>query len=144
MFTIENLTKTYKNNVTAVNDFHLKIDPHQIVAVAGPNGSGKTTMINCILGIIKHTEGKIHLQGVTNDEPSFKKQVAYVPDDLLLPEALTGAEYLEFVSSMYECKTIHRRNQLIELFDMDSALSRPIETYSHGMKKDTADCCLYA
>ena len=36
---------------------------------------------------------------------------------------------------MYECKTIHRRNQLIELFDMDSALSRPIETYSHGMKK---------
>ncbi len=137
MFTIENLTKTYKNNVTAVNDFHLKIDPHQIVAVAGPNGSGKTTMINCILGIIKHTEGRIHLQDVPNDEPSFKKQVAYVPDDLLLPEALTGAEYLDFVSSMYECKTIHRRNQLIELFDMDSALSRPIETYSHGMKKKT-------
>lgn len=34
MFTIENLTKTYKNNVTAVNDFHLKIAPHQIVAVS--------------------------------------------------------------------------------------------------------------
>nr|MDH3176236.1 hypothetical protein [Bacillus pumilus] len=33
MFTIEKLTKTYKNNVTAVKDFHLKIDPHQIVAV---------------------------------------------------------------------------------------------------------------
>lgn len=62
----------------------------------------------------------------------------------LLPEALTGAEYLDFVSSMYECKTIQRRNQLIELFDMESALSRPIETYSHGMKKDTADCRLYA
>lgn len=85
MFTIENLTKTYKNNVTAVNDFHLKIAPHQIVAVAGPNGSGKTTMINCVLGIIKHTEGTIHIKDVTNDDPSFKKQVAYVPDDLFAP-----------------------------------------------------------
>ncbi|ALC82122.1 MULTISPECIES: ABC transporter ATP-binding protein [Bacillus] len=135
MLTIENLTKTYKNNVTAVKDFNITVKPAEIVAVAGPNGSGKTSMINCILGIIKQNKGNIMIGDLTNEDASFKKKLAYVPDDLLLPEALTGKEYLDFILSMYECNSIQKRNQLIELFDMKKALSEPIETYSHGMKK---------
>ncbi|MET1139016.1 ATP-binding cassette domain-containing protein, partial [Bacillus subtilis] len=56
---------------------------------------------------------------------------------LLLPDALSAAEYLDFVSSMYHCTSNEKRKQLIELFDMKEALQEPIETYSHGMKKKT-------
>lgn len=59
MFIIDNLSKTYKNNVTAVSGFQIKIEKNQIVAIAGPNGSGKTSIINSILGIITPGEGTI-------------------------------------------------------------------------------------
>ncbi|UOY88293.1 ABC transporter ATP-binding protein [Bacillus glycinifermentans] len=137
MFTIDHLSKTYKNNVTAVSGFHIKIDRNQIVAIAGPNGSGKTSIINSILGIIKPSEGTILLDGLPNETAEFKQKLAYVPDDLLLPEALSAAEYIDFVSSMYHCTPKKRRKQLIELYDMEEALHEPIETYSHGMKKKT-------
>ncbi|MCY8576796.1 ABC transporter ATP-binding protein [Bacillus haynesii] len=137
MFIIDNLSKTYKNNVTAVSGFQIKIEKNQIVAIAGPNGSGKTSIINSILGIITPTEGTILLDDLPNTTAEFKQKLAYVPDELLLPDALSAAEYLDFVSSMYNCTSNEKRRQLIELFDMKEALQEPIETYSHGMKKKT-------
>lgn len=137
MFIIDNLSKTYKNNVTAVSGFQIEIEKNQIVAIAGPNGSGKTSIIHSILGIITPSEGTILLDDLPNMSAEFKQKFAYVPDDLLLPDALSAAEYLDFVSSMYNCTSKEKRKQLIELFDMEEALQEPIETYSHGMKKKT-------
>ncbi|MCY7800080.1 ATP-binding cassette domain-containing protein, partial [Bacillus haynesii] len=93
MFIIDNLSKTYKNNVTAVSGFQIKIEKNQIVAIAGPNGSGKTSIINSILGIITPTEGTILLDDLPNTTAEFKQKLAYVPDELLLPDALSAAEY---------------------------------------------------
>ena len=77
------------------------------------------------------------LDDLPNTTAEFKQKFAYVPDELLLPDALSAAEYLDFVSSMYHCTSNEKRKQLIELFDMKEALQEPIETYSHGMKKKT-------
>lgn len=84
------------------------------------------------------------MDDLQNTTAEFKQKLAYVPDELLLPDALSAAEYLDFVSSMYNCTSNEKRRQLIELFDMKEALQEPIETYSHGMKKDAADRCFYA
>lgn len=77
------------------------------------------------------------MDDLQNTTAEFKQKLAYVPDELLLPDALSAAEYLDFVSSMYNCTSNEKRRQLIELFDMKEALQEPIETYSHGMKKKT-------
>ncbi|KXZ20525.1 ABC transporter [Bacillus nakamurai] len=137
MFTIHQLSKKYKNNVTAVSGFDIEIEKNQIVSIVGPNGSGKTSIINSILGIIAPSEGTILLDNLSNKTAEFKQKLAYVPDDLLLPEALSATEYFDFVSSMYNCTSKQKRKQLIELFNMEEALNEPIETYSHGMKKKT-------
>ncbi|MDR6226131.1 ABC transporter ATP-binding protein [Desmospora profundinema] len=137
MLAIHQLSKRYKNNIWAVQDFDLSIRANELVAIAGPNGSGKTSIINCLLSIIDPTSGEVHLDGHPNDSHEFKQRIAYVPDELILPEALTGSEYLDFVTSMYEHANAEKRKNLIELFDMKAALNEPIETYSHGMKKKT-------
>jgi ABC-2 type transport system ATP-binding protein len=138
MLEISSLSKMYKKNQWVVKDFNLHINPGEIVAIAGPNGAGKTTIINCVLGILQATKGDIHLlQKYTNQTKYFKQRIAYVPDELLLPEALTGEEYLDFVSSMYEHDQKEKRAALIEIYDMKKALKEPIDTYSHGMKKKT-------
>jgi len=138
MLDISSLSKRYKKNQWAVKDFNLHIKPGEMVAIAGPNGAGKTTIINCLLGILQPTKGNVHLlHKYTNQSKYFKQRIAYVPDELLLPEALTGEEYLDFVSSMYECDHGEKRAALIEIYDMEKALKEPIDTYSHGMKKKT-------
>ncbi|MGE7924739.1 ABC transporter ATP-binding protein [Viridibacillus arvi] len=135
MLNIENLSKRYKNSVWGIKDFNLIIKNKEIMGIVGPNGSGKTSLINCLLGIIYPTSGKVELNGFQSKSKEFKKSIAYVPDDLILPEALTGTEYLDFVTSMYENIDIEKKKMLTELFDMKTALKEPIETYSHGMKK---------
>ncbi|MCD7036036.1 ABC transporter ATP-binding protein [Metabacillus sp. GX 13764] len=137
MLEISRLSKKYKNRIWAVKDFDLSIAAGEIVALAGPNGSGKTSIINCMHNIIIQTEGEASLEGYPNTTPEFKKNAAYVPDDLLLPESLTANEYLDFVCAMYSQKPVLKRKKLIELFDMGKACDHPIETYSHGMRKKT-------
>ncbi|SFS95690.1 ABC transporter ATP-binding protein [Marininema halotolerans] len=136
MLTIQELSKKFDQNFV-VNQFDLTIQPHEIVAIAGPNGAGKTTIINCLLGITSPTNGEIHLDDFPQHTKEFKKRMAYVPDELLLPDALTGIEYIQFVNRMYERESGKKTEDLIELFDMQDAFKKPIETYSHGMKKKT-------
>ncbi|MDQ0418585.1 ABC-2 type transport system ATP-binding protein [Croceifilum oryzae] len=135
MLHIEQLSKKYKNNIWAVQDFNLSIYKEELVAMVGPNGAGKTSIINCLLGVISPTSGTIQLDTYPNQSKKFKQLIAYVPDDLILPEALTGTEYLDFVTSMYQYEDPEKQSSLIELFDIKGAMSEPIETYSHGMKK---------
>lgn len=137
MLEIHQLSKQYKNSVWGIQDFNLVINSKEIVGIAGPNGSGKTSLINCLLGIISPTSGNVELNGHSSQSKEFKQNIAYVPDDLILPEALTGREYLDFVTSMYELINAEKKEDLIEIFDMKQALNEPIETYSHGMKKKT-------
>lgn len=137
MLEIQNLSKKYKNNIWGIKDLDLFISSNEIMGIAGPNGSGKTSFINCLLGVMSSTSGKVELDGHSNKSKEFKQCVAYVPDDLILPESLTGKEYLDFVTSMYEIVNIKKKNDLIDLFDMNEFLKEPIETYSHGMKKKT-------
>jgi len=137
MLTIQSLSKKYKNSVWGIKDFDLTINNEEIMGIVGPNGSGKTTLINCLLGIITPTNGKVMLNGYPSKSKEFKQAIAYVPDDLILPEPLTGEEYLKFVTAMYEDIDQQKKSHLIELFNMQDALSEPIETYSHGMKKKT-------
>lgn len=137
MLTIKELSKQYKNHIWGIQDFDLAINQREIVAIVGPNGSGKTSLISCLLGVISSTSGTVKLDEYPSHSKEFKKYIAYIPDDLILPDALTGKEYLEFVTSMYGFTDVKKKNNLIKLFDMKEALKEPIETYSHGMKKKT-------
>ena len=104
MLRVENLTKTYDNNIVAVKNLNFCLDKNKILGLVGPNGSGKTTTINSILGIIKCDSGNILFQNYKNNSLEFKKKIGYIPDELILPESLTGREYIKFMLSVYSVK----------------------------------------
>ncbi|GAB3522091.1 ABC transporter ATP-binding protein [Emticicia fontis] len=101
MLTAKNLTKKYGEQ-TALNSLNLEINSGEIFALLGQNGAGKTTTINCFLGFIEPTGGEASINGksVSSHSLETKKDLAYIPETVMLYPNLTGLENLEFFSSL--------------------------------------------
>lgn len=93
---IENLTKNYKN-FKVLNDISLTIDRPGIWALVGPNGVGKTTFLNVVTNIIPATSGHVALVGKSNKNPSIFKKVAFLQDNTVLFDYLTGYDHLKYI-----------------------------------------------
>jgi manganese/iron transport system ATP-binding protein len=76
---VRNLSVTYPNGYTAVNDASFQLDPGSICALVGVNGSGKSTIFKAIMGFVRPSAGEVRLCGLTVDEAVKKNVVAYVP-----------------------------------------------------------------
>lgn len=136
MLEIQNLSKKYSNNSTyAIREFNLKLTKGEILCIMGPNGSGKTTTINSMLGIINLSSGKILINGLNIESLDIKEFISYIPDETLLIEELTGKEYIDFVGSIYNIDYLEKSKNLIEIFNMGNSINKLISNYSHGMKK---------
>lgn len=100
---IENLIKRYKDKL-ALNGFNLKIKKGEILGLLGPNGSGKTTAINCLLGLLKFDSGMINVFGSPLNADSYgkKRKIGVVPQDLVYMKNLTVKENIEFFCGLYE------------------------------------------
>lgn len=139
MLEIKGLTKKYKNaDKNAIEDINLTIENGDIYGFIGPNGAGKSTTIKCLVGIHSFEKGSIMLDGLSiKDNPiEFKHQISYVPDNPDLYEFLTGMEYINFVSNVYD-EDVSKEDiiNLAKKFNLENNLLEPIRTYSHGMKQ---------
>lgn len=142
MLEIKGLTKKYKNaDKNAIEDINLTIENGDIYGFIGPNGAGKSTTIKCLVGIHSFEKGSIMLDGLSiKDNPiEFKHQISYVPDNPDLYEFLTGMEYINFVSNVYD-EDVSKEDiiNLAKKFNLENKLLKPIRTYSHGMKQKIA------
>ena len=142
MLEIKGLTKKYKNaDKNAIEDINLTIENGDIYGFIGPNGAGKSTTIKCLVEIHSFEKGSIMLDGLSiKDNPiEFKHQISYVPDNPDLYEFLTGMEYINFVSNVYD-EDVSKEDiiNLAKKFNLENNLLEPIRTYSHGMKQKIA------
>lgn len=142
MLEIKGLTKKYKNaDKNAIEDINLTIENGDIYGFIGPNGAGKSTTIKCLVGIHSFEKRSIMLDGLSiKDNPiEFKHQISYVPDNPDLYEFLTGMEYINFVSNVYD-EDVSKEDiiNLAKKFNLENNLLEPIRTYSHGMKQKIA------
>ncbi len=126
MIVLKNLKKSYPKTL-ALNNVSLRIKQAKIIGLVGPNGSGKTTLIKCLLKQIEY-EGSVVWS-------LFKPKVFYIPDDNILPDLLTGREYLSFVQSLFKLDKTRDKDALIKRFQMEKDLDKLIQSYSYGMKK---------
>ncbi len=140
MLKINHLTKTYADGKVGVKDLNLSIEAGDICAFIGPNGSGKTTTIRCVVGTLNFEEGEILIDGhsVKDDPIACKKVTAYIPDNPDIYTTLTGNEYLSFVASVYRIP-VEERDKAIEYYasqwELTNSLGLPIKSYSHGMRQ---------
>ena len=144
MLTIEDVSKSYqKGKVKAVDGLSLDVLPGEIFGFLGPNGSGKTTTIKMIVGLLRQDAGRISVRGMDTlaDPLGVKKIVGYVPDNPDLYDKLTGLEYLNFIADVYGVDNATRRQRILrmlEMFELQHAVGDLIGSFSHGMKQKLA------
>jgi ABC-2 type transport system ATP-binding protein len=143
MLEIINYSKKYENGKLAVDNISLTVEKGDLFAFIGHNGAGKSTTIKSVVGILPYEKGEIKINGISvKDNPvECKKMIAYIPDNPDLYESLTGIDYLNFISDVFEV-SIDKRKNIIEkyatLFGIKENLNNYIGSYSHGMKQKLA------
>ena len=138
MLNIQHFTKTYGEK-RAVDDLSLHIAPGEVFGLLGPNGSGKTTAINCMLQLLTYDKGAIRLFG---EEPlACKRLLAYIPDNPDLYDFMSGIQYLNFIADVFGIPAAERWARIepyADAFELTGDLGQPISAYSHGMKQKLA------
>src|SRR5215475_1729222 len=92
--------KAYGNTI-AVAGLSFEVSAGAILGLVGPNGAGKTTTLRTLAGIIRPTRGRLSIAGhdIVDDPIAAKRELAYIPDDPKLFDALTVWEHLEFIAA---------------------------------------------
>jgi ABC-2 type transport system ATP-binding protein len=127
----------------AVDGLELVVPRGSFFGFLGPNGAGKTTTIRMLTGLIPSTSGSIQILGMpqTGASLEIKRRIGVVPDESMLFDRLTGAEYLEFAGRMYglsRAVASERALSLLDLFELSEAPRKLIAEYSKGMRKRVA------
>jgi ABC-2 type transport system ATP-binding protein len=142
---VRDLRKVYDGKA-AVDGLSLTVPRGSFFGFLGPNGAGKSTTIRMLTGLIPPTSGTIEMfglpiPGTPANEMAIKQRIGLVPDESLLFDRLTGAEFLEFVGRMYNLArplAIQRAQELLELFELSDERRKLIAEYSKGMRKRVA------
>ena len=111
---VENLVKRY-GELTALNHLNLDIREGEIFGLLGPNGSGKTTAINCMLSLLKYEKGQIEIFGepMRPDNYQVKKQIGIVLQNVAVFDELTVQENIDYFCGLY-IGDKKKRKELVE------------------------------
>ena len=136
---IEGLTKDY-GSIRAVDGLDLVIPKAEVFGLLGPNGSGKTTTINCLTGLLKPTEGTIRVMGLDVQEkgPEAREVMGVSPQETAIYPYLTGEENIRLFGELYSVprKTLDARvDYVLEKLGLLDEARRRVGKYSGGMKR---------
>src|ERR1035441_2762602 len=134
--------RKYYGHKPAVYGVDLEVPRGSFFGFLGPNGAGKSTTIRILTGLIPSDGGTVEILGfrLPEQDLEIKRRIGLVPDESLLFDRLTGAEFLEFVGRMYDLSrpvAVERSRDLMDLFQLQ-ADRKIIGEYSKGMRKRVA------
>jgi ABC-2 type transport system ATP-binding protein len=138
-----NLTKIYRDfwgrkKVRALNSLSLDVRKGEVFGLLGPNGSGKTTSIKLMLGLLFPTEGEVTILGKPGGDVATNERIGYLPEESYLYRFLNAEETLDFYGRLFNMPANVRRDrskQLIERVGIQHARRRQLREYSKGMTR---------
>lgn len=134
MISIQGLRKKF-GPLTVLDGLSLDIPPGQATGIVGPNGSGKTTTIKSILGLVKPTSGDIYIDGESIEgQWKYRHKVGYMPQAARYPENMTVAELIAFIKEVRGVKQ-GNEEELISYFGLGSELKKRMRTLSGGTRQ---------
>ena len=133
MIRFADFTKTYAGR-PAVDRLTLEIRRGEVVALLGPNGSGKTTTLKAAAGLLKPSSGTVLIgePGRLSTEPGARAVVSFLPQRVAFPESLTGREVVEFYRRLRRVEPA-RTEEALRFASLNGAGTQAIATYSGGM-----------
>src|ERR1700726_97216 len=116
------LTKTYRDfwgrqKKVALRALNLQVHRGEIFGLLGPNGSGKTTTIKLLLGLLFPTDGDALVFGMQGSEVKKNERIGYLPEESYLYRFLTAEETLDFYGRLFKMDGDTRRKRSQELID---------------------------
>lgn len=134
MVEISNLIKRY-SKLEVLKGIDVNIQQGKVTSIVGPNGSGKTTIIKIILGLVKPDYGKISIEGENiNGNYEYRNNIGYMPQLASFPENLTVLEVINMVKDIRNNQPSFEDNY-IKLFELSSELTKPVKTLSGGTRQ---------
>ncbi len=138
-----NLSKIYRDfwgrkKVRALNSLSLDVNKGEVFGLLGPNGSGKTTTVKLLLGLLFPTEGDITILGQPAADVRKNEKIGYLPEESYLYRFLNAEETLDFYGRLFNMDTATRKarsQQLIEQVGLKDAKRRQLKEYSKGMTR---------
>jgi ABC-2 type transport system ATP-binding protein len=148
MINVVNVTHHYGVK-PVLRDVSLTINKGEVVALMGPNGMGKSTLMGVLAGLLWPLKGYVEFDGnrrrrTEEEELAIRRQVVYLPAEPWLPLAMSGRQWMLAVGRIYgidEDRLLDHVERLLTLFDLESQADTPLSGYSTGQRKKAAVCC---
>lgn len=133
MIHVEALHKNFKEKIV-LNDINLKVKPNVVTTIVGPNGSGKTTIIKCILGMLIPKRGKIYLDNIDiSNSYEYRNSITYLPQVESFPANLSVHELLDMLRDLRD-KDINYM-PLINYFNLSEFIEQRTSNLSKGTRQ---------
>jgi ABC-2 type transport system ATP-binding protein len=134
---LDGIWKSYRG-IPAVRALSLRARPGDVVGLLGRNGSGKSTTVRMIVGLLRPTRGVVRWHDIQQQLLDYQAIVGYVPEEPRLYAYLTAPEYLELVGGLRGIQRgtlVRRTNRYLELFGLDTDRYAPLSSFSKGMRQ---------
>ena len=133
MIRYRDFTKRYGDRVV-VDRLNLTVEPGSVVALLGPNGSGKTTSIKAAAGLIRPDAGEVTLgkTGMSALDPRARVCCSFLPQRVSFPDALSGREVVEFYRRLRQAPAA-AADRVLKFASLNGSGARAVGTYSGGM-----------
>ena len=137
----DDLAKTFRlgffrKRIEAVKQASFEVRRGEIFGYLGPNGSGKTTTLKMLMGLVFPSRGRAEVLGRPVPDRQAKRRLGYLPESPYFYDYLTPEEFLDLVGALFDVKRAERRaraDRLIERVGLSSARGRPLRKFSKGM-----------
>ncbi len=135
MIIATNVTKKF-GKLTALNDINTTCNKGQSISLIGPNGSGKTTFIKCLLGMVVPDSGFItfNKQNISHDW-KYREQIGYMPQIGRYPDNMSIAQILVMMKDIRKKTSADLDEELIEAFELNKIMDKRMRTLSGGTRQ---------
>lgn len=133
MIEIKNLNKRYGEKIV-LNDLNLELHKPDIYALVGPNGTGKTTLMDIMANFVKRDSGEIKICNMDPSDFAIFKKLSYARNLNMLYDNLTGLDHLELAKSLMNVSDSDFK-EAIDIFGVSDFMKKKVSTYSLGMRQ---------